>query len=111
MRNLSSIVKDPIIEEIKVLYDLGEGGSYEIIKRTIAIFEPLFLYGWDSKKMIDRMMDKGVKPLELGVSICVALTRANPSHLSGMDSSLRIKFLKENREMLADWEKLEEQNE
>ena len=109
--NLSSIVKDPIIEQIKVLYELGDDGSYEIIRRTIAVFEPLLMYGWDSKKMIDRMMDKGIKPLELGVSICVALTRTNPSYLNGMDSSLRIKFLKDNREMLADYEKLEKQNE
>ena len=104
------LVKDPIIEELKNLYKLGDSGSYEIIKRTIAVFKPLLLIGWDSKKLIDRMMDKGVKPLELGVSICVAVTRTNPMYLSGIDSSLRIKFLKDNREMMVDWEKLEKQN-
>lgn len=108
---LLELIKDPIIEQIKVLYDLGDDGSYEIIRRTVAIFEPLFLIGWSSKKMIDRMMDKGVKPLELGMAIIIALTRTNPIYLNGLDSSLRIKFLKENRMILRDWEKLERQNE
>ena len=104
------LVKDPIIEELKTLYKLGDSGSYEIIRRTVAVFEPLLMMSWSSKKLIDRMMDKGVRPLELGISICVAVTRTNPMFLNGMDSSLRIKFLKENREMLNDWEKLEKQN-
>ena len=64
-----SLVKDPIIEEIKVLYDLGEGGQYEIIQRTIAIFRPLLELGWSAKKLVDRMMDKGVKSLELGIPV------------------------------------------
>ena len=104
------LIKDPIIEKIKVLYELGDEGSYEIIRRTIAIFQPLLLIGWSSKKMVDLMMDKGVKSLELGLSISVALTRTDPQHLNGMDSSLRIKFLKENRLMLRDWEEIEKQN-
>jgi len=105
------LIKDPIIEQIKTLYELGDDGRYEIIKRNIAVFEPLLMMCWSSKKLVDRMMDKGVRPLELGISLCVAITRTNPMYLNGMDSSLRIKFLKENREMLADWEKLEKQNE
>ncbi len=104
------LIKDPIIEQVKVMYGLGEGGQYEIIKRTVFIFEVLLVQGWSSKKLVDRMMDKGVKPLELGISICVAVTRTKPEFLNGMDSSLRIKFLKENRTMLEDWEKLEKQN-
>ena len=106
---MAQVILDPIIEELKKLY--SEGREYEIIRRTIAVFEPLLLIGWSSTKMTDVMMDKGVKPLELEISICVALTRTNPMYLSGMDSSLRIKFLKENREILEDWEKLEKQNE
>lgn len=105
------IPKDPIIEQIKVLYELGDDGKYEIIRRNIAIFEPLLMMGKSSKELLDRMMDKGVRPLELGISICVAVTRTSPMFLNGMDSSLRIKFLKEQGEMLADWEKLERQNE
>lgn len=108
---IQEIPKDPIVGQIEALYDLGEGGQYEIIKRTIAIFEPLLIIGWSSKRLVDRMMDKGVKSLELGISICVAVSRTNPMYLSGLDSSLRSKFLKDNKEMLADWEKCEKQNE
>jgi len=106
-----SLVNDPIIEQIKVLYDLGEGGQYEITRRTIAIFGPLLQYGWSTKKMTAKMMDKGVKPLELGIALVIAVVRTNPRYLNGIDSSLRSKFLRENADIIADFEKIENQNE
>lgn len=102
---------DPIREQIKVLYELGDGGQYELIKRTVFIFENALIMGKSSKFLVDSMMDKGVKPLENGIAIAVALARVNPSHLSGIDSSIRIKILRENKKMLEDWAKLEAQNE
>ncbi len=106
-----SIIKDPIIEQIKVLYDLGDGGRYEIMHRTIFIIQGALQLGKSSKECVDRMMDKGVKPLELGISFVIALTRTNPQYLSGIDSSLRIKFLREHTKMISEFEKLEKQNE
>ena len=46
------LIKDPIIEKIIVLYELGEEGQYEIIRRTISIFIPLLRIGWSSKRMV-----------------------------------------------------------
>ena len=105
------VVPTSEIEQIKVLYELGEGGQYEIIKRNIFIFQNALIMGKSSKFLVDSMMDKGVKPLELGISIAVALYRTNPSQLSGVDSSIRVKVMRENKQMLEDWKKLEVQNE
>ncbi len=107
---MSSIIKDPIIEQIKVLYELGDGGRYEIMHRTIWIMESALILGKSSKECVDKMMDKGVRPLELGISLVIAITRTEPQYLSGIDSSLRIKFLRENADMIKDFEKLEKQS-
>jgi len=105
-------VKDPIIEQIKVLYELGESGQYEIIVRAIAVMQDMMEWlGVSSKDCVDRMMDKGVKSLELRIAVVMAVTRSNPSRLNGVDSSLRSKFLRENKDLIADFEKLEKQNE
>lgn len=106
-----SLVKDSIMEKIKVLYELGDGGQYEIIHNTIFVIKGCLAMGLSSKSCVDRMMDKGVKPFELGIALVIAMTRTNPSLLSGIDSSLRIKFLRENGKLIADFEELEKQSE
>ena len=108
---MSSIIKDPIIEQIKVLYELGDGGRYEIMYRTIFVIKGALILGKSSKECVDNMMDKGVKPLELGISLVIAMTRTNPQYLNGIDSSLRIKYMKEHADMIADYEKEEKMNE
>jgi hypothetical protein len=106
-----SIVNDPIIEKIKTLYDLGPGGQYEIVRRTIFVITAALEMGKSGKECIDNMMDKGIKPLELGLSMAVALSRINPSKLSGIDSALRIKIMGQSKDLLEDWAELEKQNE
>ena len=106
-----STTKDPIIEKIKVLYEMGDGGKYELIKRTIFIIENALKLGKNGKECIDSMMDKGVRPLELGIALSVALTNVSPQYLSGIDSSIRAKILNEHSDLLRDFKRLEEQNE
>jgi len=103
--------KDVIIEKIKVLYELGDDGRYEIIKRTLFVIESLLMLGKSSKSCVDFMMDKGVKPLELGIALSVAITRCKPQYLSKLDLEIKQKILDGNLDMLKDWEKLEKQNE
>lgn len=67
--------------------------------------------GKSSKFLVDYFMDKGIKPLELGASLVVALARTSPVCLNGMDSSIRIKILRENENILQDWKIMETQNE
>ncbi|MEK0338039.1 MAG: hypothetical protein QQN41_11455 [Nitrosopumilus sp.] len=107
------IPKDKIIEQIKVLYELGDDGKYEIIKRTVWVCKCLLELGKSGKNCVDFHMDKGIKPLELGVGFSVALTETDDSYLSKLDQELKRKILadKGNLEMFADWHKLEEQNE
>lgn len=111
MLSNDKIPKDPIIEQIKVLYDLGEGGQYEIIHRTISIFKPMFILGKPSKELVDRMMDKGVKPLELGIALAVSITETDDKYLSPTDREIKKKILETSQNMLADWKKLVELNE
>lgn len=106
-----SSVKDPITEKIKVLYELGDGGRYELVQKTIFIIDGALKMGKNGKDCIDRMMDKGVRPLELGIALSIALTRINPSYLNGIDSSIRAKIINEHSDLLADFKRLEEQNE
>jgi len=106
-----STIEDPIIKKIKMLYELGDGGKYEIIQRTIFIIENALKMGKNGKFCIDRMMDKGVRPLELGIALSVAITRVSPAYLNGIDSSIRAKILNEHSDLLEDFKRLEEQNE
>jgi len=101
---------DNVTEKIKVLYTLGDDGRYEIIKRNIFLFDSMFVAGKSSKEMVDRMMDKGVKPLELGISLAVSLSRCNPKHLSKIDQEVRQTILDGSKDMLEEWGKLEAQN-
>ena len=105
--------KDPVIEQIKTLYELGEGGQYEIIQRVSAVSEALLMMGKSGKYCVDFHMDKGVKPLELGLSLTIALQRVEDEFLSKIDIELKKKIFSDpkNLEMLAEWQQLEEQNE
>ena len=100
---------DPIVEQVKRLYNLGTEGQQELVRRTVAIFEPMFIAGWRSQMLYDIMLDKGIRTSELNLSMVVALTRTNPKYLNGMDSSLRLKYLKDNKEMIENWEHIEEE--
>ena len=112
MSSTNEIKKDPIIEQIKTLYELGDDGRYEIIKRMIFVTESLLILGKTAKSCVDFHMDKGIKALELGVGLTMALTRTKDKYLSKIDIELKQKILadKVNLEMIADWEKLEKQN-
>lgn len=90
---------------------MGSGGRYEIIQRTITVITGGLVLGKNCKFLIDKMMDKGVKPLELGIALTVSLARISPHHLNGKDSSVRCRILREQQELLKDWDKMEEQNE
>ena len=102
--------KDPIIEKIKTLYELEDDGKYEIIKRTLFVIESLLMLGKSSKSCIDFMMDKGVKTLELGIALSVAITKVDNKYLSKIDQQIKQKILDDNLDMLEDWKKLEKQN-
>ena len=106
------IPKDKIIEQVKVLYDLGDDGRYEIIKRTIWVCKCLLQLGKTGKSCVDFHMDKGIKPLELGIGFSVALTETEDEFLSKLDQELKQKILSdpENVKMFEDWHKLEKQN-
>lgn len=112
MSSTNEIKKDPIIEKIKILYELGDDGRYEIIKRMIFVTESLLILGKSAKSCVDFHMDKGIKALELGVALTVALKRTKDIHLSKLDIELKQKILadKENLDMIAEWETLEKQN-
>ena len=113
MSTTDKFPKDKIVEQIKILYELGDGGQYEIIQRTIWVCKSLLLLGKSGKSCVDFHMDKGVKPLELGVAFTVALTETEDEYLSKIDVELKEKILadKNNVSMLEDWKKLEAQNE
>ena len=112
MLSTDKIPKDRIIEQIKVLYDLGESGRCEIIERTSAVMEGLLMLGKTGKNCVDFHLDKGVKPLELGISLVIALDLVKDEFLSKIDQELKQKIFADpkNLEMLADWKKLVEQN-
>ena len=101
------------MEQIKSLYELGEGGQYEIICRVSAVSEALLMLGKSGKYCVDFHMDKGVKPLELGLSITIALDNVKDEFLSRIDLELKQKILSDpkNIEMLGEWKRLQEQNE
>ncbi len=108
MNNLS-LTDHSVTQQIKTLYALESSfGQYEIICRTIFIIKTALEMGYSTKLCVDKMMDKGVKPLELGIALCMALKRVNPSKLNGVDSSIRIKILNDNKKMIEEFEKLED---
>ena len=106
------IPKDTIIEKIKILYDLGESGRCELIERTAAVMEGLLMLGKSGKNCVDFHMDKGVKTLELGISLVIALDNVKDEFLSELDRELKVKIFSDptNVEMLAEWKKMQEQN-
>lgn len=102
---------DEVRGEIKVLYDLGEGGQYEIIQRSIFILSTSLNLGMNSKSLVDRMMDLGVKPLELGIALSVSMRDTDPILLSKIDQKIREKIMSTSKEMFADWDKMVKLNE
>ena len=100
-----------VLENIKTLYEFGESGQYQIIKKAIFVIDNALLFGYSSKQCIDRLMDTGVKHLELGVAVCISLTRIDPKILSDIDKELREIYLVKYADMIADFERIEKQEE
>lgn len=107
----STTSTDKTRAEIKLLYELGEGGQYEIIQRGIFIISTSLMLCMSSKSLVDRMMDLGVKPLELGIALAVSLRDADPKCLSVTDIAIRNKVIETSQEMFNDWDKLVKLNE
>ena len=94
-----------VVENINQLYK--ENQNHTIVRRTINTFETLLKYGWSSKRLIVKALDMGIKPLERGIAIAVALSRTDPKHLSEIDKKLRMKTIKVASDMIKQYEELE----
>ena len=95
---------------IKALYELEDGGQYEIVKRSMFIIDNALLLGKTSKECVDRLMDMGVKHTELGIAVCVSLSRADPTTLCEDDLELQSTFSVTHKDLVDDSNKLEEQS-
>jgi hypothetical protein len=104
-------INDKALSSIKELYELGDGGQYEIIKRSMFVIENALKFGKTSKECVDRLMDIGTKPTELGIAVCVSLARADPNNLCELDKTLRLEYITKHSDLIANFEKIEEQSE
>ena len=101
-------IEDRALKSIKELYELGDDGKYEIVERTIFIFSNALLFRKNSKECVDRMMDLGVKHTELGIAMCISLSRADPETLCEKDQKLRSIYITTQADLIKDWESISE---
>lgn len=102
--------QDSMEEKIKNLYSLGHSGQYEIVQRTVWVISMGLNIGKNSKECMDKLRDKGIKPLELSISLAIALKRTAPNQLNEIDQKIRIQVMRECAKLIKDFEKLESQN-
>ncbi len=88
--------------QISDLYKKDE--KAEIILKTSMALEMVLTLGLDTQKATFKMIDLGVKPDELGLSMAIALKRTEDKFLSATDLEIKRIVLSEHGTMIKELE-------
>ena len=80
--------------------------NFSIVEKTELAIEFLLTLGMNSQQITFKMIDLGVKPTELGLSMALALKNTDDSSLSELDREIKVKVLEAHSEMIKELEGL-----